>query len=93
VSIAKRPVFRIAAPDSGAGLTVLLAGAGYAYVRWQVPGATWLIGGVFVSAVSGVIQGRRVTLHRHFNHNDLFHVVQIVALYLFYRGGALLVDR
>jgi hypothetical protein len=93
VSIARRPEFRIAAVDAGGGLAVLFAGSVYAYVRWQVPAAAWLIGGVLVSAVSAAIQGRRVKLHRHFNHNDLFHVVQIVALYLFYRGGALLVDR
>ena len=43
--------------------------------------------------VRGEPEARRLALHRHFNHNDLYHVIQIVALYLFYRGGALLVDR
>ena len=46
-----------------------------------------------VSLVGGIVQARRVAPHRHFNHNDLYHVIQMVALYLFYRGGALLVDR
>jgi hypothetical protein len=52
-----------------------------------------LTGGVLVSLVAGLVQARRVGLHRHFNHNDLFHVIQMVGLYLYYRGGALLVDR
>ena len=35
----------------------------------------------------------RLTLHTHFNHNDLFHLIQIPALYLFLRGGLLLTDH
>lgn len=31
-------------------------------------------------------------LHRHFNHNDIFHVVQMLSLYLLYRGGLELTD-
>ena len=53
----------------------------------------WLIAGVLVSLVAGIVQARRLALHRQFNHNDLYHVIQMVALYAFYRGGALLVDR
>ena len=91
--VARRPQFRVAAQDYGASLAVLLAGAAYAIARWGTPAGPWLIGGVAVSLVAGLAQGRRLSLHRHFNHNDLFHVIQIVALYLFYRGGTLLVDR
>lgn len=92
-SVARKPEFRLAAVDHASGLAVLLAGAAYAYARWRTPGAPWLIGAVLVSVIAGVIQGRRVALHPHFNHNDFYHVIQIVALYLVYRGGALLVDR
>jgi Family of unknown function (DUF6962) len=93
VRVARRPDFRVAAMDYGGALAVLLVGAAYALVRWRAPGTTWLIGGVLVSLVAGLVQVRRVALHRHFNHNDLYHLIQIVALYMFYRGGALLVDR
>jgi hypothetical protein len=93
VAIARRPEFRVAAADYGGALAILLVGAVYAAIRWSEPGAAWLIGGVLVTLVGGIIQTRRLGLHRHFNHNDLFHVVQMAALYLFYRGGALLVDR
>jgi hypothetical protein len=93
VAIARRPEFRVAAADYGGALAVLLAGAVYAWIRWSEPGASWLVGGVLLSLVAGIVQARRVGLHRHFNHNDLFHLIQLLALYLFYRGGALLVDR
>ena len=93
VTVARRPEFRVAAADYGGALAVLLAGAVYAQLRWSEPGAPWLIAGVLVSLCAGVIQGRRVSLHRHFNHNDLYHVIQIAALFLFYRAGSVLVDR
>ena len=91
--VARRPDFRVAAADYGAALGVLLLGALYAMARWRAAGTGWLVAGVLVSLVAGVVQARRITPHRHFNHNDLYHVIEMVALYLFYRGGALLVDR
>src|SRR5215207_4549600 len=72
---------------------ILVVGAVYAVIRWSEPGAPWLIAAILVTFVASVMQARRVGFHRHFNHNDLFHVIQLVALYLFYRGGLLLVDR
>ena len=72
---------------------ILLAGAAYEMFRRRAPGMAWLIAGVLVSLVAGIVQARKLTLHRHFNNNDLYHVIQMAALYAFYRGGALLVDR
>jgi len=93
VRVARRPEFRVAAADYGAALAVLFAGAVYVAWRWRAVGAAWLIAAVLVSLVAGIVQARRVGFHRHFNHNDFYHVIQLVALYGFYRGGALLVDR
>ena len=53
----------------------------------------FILGGVFVSIAAALVQIRKVTLHRHFNHNDLYHLIQIGACYLFYRGGRLLRDH
>ena len=91
--VARRPEFSVAALDYGGALAVLLAGAAYEILRRGVPGMGWLITGVAVSLVAGIVQARKLALHRHFNHNDLYHVIQMSALYAFYRGGALLVDR
>jgi hypothetical protein len=91
--VARRPEFRIVAADYGIALAVVLAAAVRETVVRRAPGTTWLIAGVLVSLVAGVVQRRRIAPHRQFNHNDLYHVVQMAALYAFYRGGALLVDR
>ena len=90
---ARQPEFHVAAVDYGGALAVLLVGAVYEMVRSRAPGMVWLIVGVLVSLVAGIVQARRLALHRHFNHNDLYHVTQMAALYAFYRGGAVLVDR
>ena len=90
---AREPEFHVVAADYGVALAILLAGALSELVRRRAPGMAWLIAGVLVSLVAAIVQARRLVLHRHFNHNDLYHVIQMVALYAFYRGGALLVDR
>jgi predicted membrane channel-forming protein YqfA (hemolysin III family) len=91
--VARRPEFRIVAADYGIALAIVLVGAVVEMVRRRAPGMTWMIAGVLVSLVAALVQARRVALHRHFNHNDLYHVIQMVALYAFSRGGLLLVDR
>lgn len=58
-----------------------------------VAGAGWAAAGVAVSFGAAAVQASGFTLHRHFNHNDLYHVIQMGGLYLLYRGGALLRDR
>lgn len=57
--------------------------------RWLArrPGAGWLLAAVSVSFAGALVQYSRLAFHRHFNHNDLFHVVQMLALYLFYRAA------
>jgi hypothetical protein len=93
VSVARRPQFRLAAADHVGTLAVLLAASLYAMARWHAAGMDWLVAGAVVSLVAVLAQVRHVAIHRHFNHNDLYHVIQMVALYLFFRGGVLLVDR
>jgi general stress protein CsbA len=93
VRVARYPEFRVAAADYGSALAIVLVAAAYMAARREAPGMVWLIVAVLVSLVAGIVQARRLALHRHFNHNDLYHVIQMAALYAFYRGGALLVDR
>jgi hypothetical protein len=51
---------------------------------WRFNG--WMLAGVAVSVLAGVVQASGFALHPHFNHNDLYHVVQIGAILAFYRG-------
>ncbi len=87
------PEFRYASVASAVGLGVLLVQQLVARVRFGVPSAPWIAAGVAVAAVGAGIQQAGLAPHPYFNHNDLFHVIQIVSMYLFYRGGLLLSDR
>ena len=49
-------------------------------------------GGILVSAVAAVMQQSGIRMHRHFNHNDLMHVIQMGGVWLLYRGGSRLRD-
>ena len=50
----------------------------------------WLVGAVMISFAGAAIQRSGVQLHKHFNFNDIYHLVQMVAMYFFYRGGKIL---
>lgn len=67
------------------GITLLLVGAA-AIVRRDAS-MKWIVGSIAVSVIGAVVQQQGIAPHRHFNHNDLYHVIQLVALWLLYRGG------
>ena len=72
------------------GITLLIV-AGieiFRWVRWRAAEAPWIVGSVAVSVLAAIVQQQQINLHARFNHNDLYHVVQLVALWLLYRGGA-----
>lgn len=51
-----------------------------------------LLGGVAVSVAAALVQASGFAPHPHFNHNDLYHVIQIAAMALLYRGARRLND-
>ena len=51
---------------------------------WRFNG--WILAGVAISVLAGLAQASGVALHARFNHNDLYHVLQTAAMFLFYRG-------
>ena len=66
--------------------SAMLAVAALHLLDLDNPATRWILGGVAVSLVAAGIQAGRLALHEHFNHNDLYHVVQIVAMLLYYAG-------
>ena len=62
---------------------------------WTVrdPASRWILAGVGVSVLAAAAQASGFALHRHFNHNDLYHVIQVAAMVLFYVGARGLRDR
>lgn len=74
-------------------MIAIAAFSGHACLRTTEPGHRWIIAGVIATMAGAAIQRSRLTLHVHFNHNDLYHVVQVIALCLFYRGVVLSTAR
>ena len=78
--------FRFVIYDTAFAMLLLLGLSLYGY-RAGARGAGWLLAGIAVSAAAAGVQYAGVSLHANFNHNDLYHVVQTAAMYLFYRGA------
>jgi hypothetical protein len=85
--------FRWVVYDSLVTFAAVGAAEGVAWSLRDAASGPWMLGAVVVSVLAGLVQQARIAPHRHFNHNDLYHVVQLVAIYLFYRGGLLLAAR
>ena len=59
---------------------------GWDWVRRRAASAPWMVSGVVVTLLGAIVQQSGFSIHRHFNHNDLYHVIQIAGLLLLYRG-------
>ncbi len=79
------PVFIVAISDYGLVLLAWTAAACTTSRAWR----GWMLGGVGLSVVAALVQQLRWAPTARFNHNDLYHVVQILALVAFYRAGRL----
>jgi len=90
--LVRRPVFRTAILDYGSAMLGVVILQLWSIGRGDAPAAPWILGAVLVSLAGSAIQQARLGLGPRFNHNDVYHVIQMVAIYLFYRGGALLTD-
>ena len=50
-------------------------------------GAMFISLGIVVILVASLVQMSNIILHKHFNNNDFFHVLQIIGMYFLYIGG------
>ena len=78
-----RPEFRIVIADYG--LTLLAWAAAAVLVRrpWRYA----VLSGIGLSAAAALVQQLHLSPGPRFNHNDLYHVIQAMALVVFYRGA------
>ena len=69
---------------------IILALIGFipAFFSLGYTGALQIVIGLLVNLSAAGIQASGLTLHKHFNHNDLFYVIQILGMILIYRGGS-----
>lgn len=63
------------------GLTLLIVGI---VVRTR-----WVLGSIVLSVLGALVQQSTLALPP-LNHNDIYHVIQLIALWLLYRGGRLM---
>ena len=83
--VIKNPVFLAAIAAYGAAFAVLLAIR--FYKRPMDHAGRLLVAGVGLSLVAAGVQQSGWSIHRYFNHNDLYHVIQAVAVWLLYRAA------
>src|SRR6185295_4683895 len=53
----------------------------------------WIVAALVVTLIGLGIQMTGFRAHRDFNHNDIFHVIQLAAMCLFFKGARRLQDR
>jgi hypothetical protein len=79
--------------DTGAALAVVAVLQAWSLARRGDAASRWILAGVGVSLVAAAVQASGFDLHRHLNHNDLYHLIQIAAMGLFYGGVGLMRDE
>jgi hypothetical protein len=77
----------------GACAAFVTAGIHAAYVRREDGTVKWLALGIAVTLAGAFVQQRRFAGSPLFNHNDAYHLIQLVALYFLYRCARTVRDR
>lgn len=73
----------------GVSATLMIGGVLRLPVRREDEAARWLISSGLMSVAGLACLAGPVRLHKHFNHNDLYHCLQMAGLYACYRGARL----
>jgi hypothetical protein len=88
VRIVRAPRFAVMASDAALSLGLIALVEAAAWLRGDAASAPWLLAAIAITAAGVAVQQSGRGLHRALNHNDLMHVAQLVATWLFYRGIA-----
>ena len=75
------------------GATLGFLGSAIHAADVQRENGKWLVGAVVIAVAGLGVQLTGFRAHRDFNHNDIFHMIQIVAMSMFFRGSRRLLDR
>ncbi len=71
----------------------MIGGIHAAYIQREDGTVKWITSGVLVTIAGAIVQQSGFRRHSDFNHNDIFHLIQIAAFYLLFRGACTLRDR
>jgi hypothetical protein len=69
--------------------SLMLATLVICFVRYRIAprACAIIIAGIAIATLAAAVQASHIRLFAHFNHNDLYHVIQMVSLYVMYRGA------
>lgn len=84
---ARHDEFRFVVYDQVATLVLMAAVLVGTQPGMSASSTRWIVGASALLLGAGAVQRSGFALHRHLNHNDLSHLVQMAAVYLLYRGG------
>ena len=82
------PRFGFAVADYGLSLVIVAMVAAPA-ARKERASARALFAALGISLVAAIVLSARVSFHPRFNQNDLYHVIQVGAMYALYRAARL----
>ena len=77
----------------GFASALMVAGTAASRIARNDESVRWLLSGLAVSLLGLAVQQTSLRFGQDFNHNDIYHCIQIAALWPFYRGARLLEDR
>jgi len=80
---ANRPQFSVVILDYGSSLLLWLGAAFILRRGWS----GWMFAAIALSVVAALVQQLHLAPSVHFNHNDLYHVIQALGLAAFYRAA------
>jgi hypothetical protein len=86
IALFKRDEFSTAILFYAPVMVIVLIAYSYAYLYLSIASALNVVIGMIISFAAAVIQFKKIGIHKHLNHNDIFHVVQLVGLYFIYLG-------
>jgi hypothetical protein len=82
--------FKYVIADYGVSLVLVGLLSAIAWVRSRLAAATWILGSIGVAVIAAAVQQSGIGIHPQFDHNAVYHLIQLVSLWLLYRGGVLL---
>ena len=84
---ALRSLWNITIYSIGASGAFMVSGVLTSSISRHHKATRWLLLGVVVTLAGFAIQQTNIQLTDNFNHNDIYHLMQIGALYLFFKGA------
>ena len=57
--------------------------------KTKKPAAKTMMIGILISIAGTLVQMSGFGFHQHFNHNDIYHVIQMVAIYMIFKAVTL----